>query len=42
MLILAFSEYLAQAQRLATALDIQVQEVLLHHYCFIIFLMVKV
>ena len=32
MLILAFSEYLAQAQRLAAALDIQVQEVLLHHF----------
>ncbi len=32
MLILAFSEYLAQAQRLATALDIQVQEVFLHHF----------
>jgi ribose-phosphate pyrophosphokinase len=32
MLILAFSEYLVQAQRLATALDVQVQEVFLHHF----------
>ncbi len=32
MLILTFSEYLLQAQRLATALDVQVQEVYLHHF----------
>ena len=32
MLILAFSEYLAQAQRLATALDVQLQEVFLHRF----------
>ena len=32
MLILAFPEYLSQAQRLASALDVQVQEVFLHHF----------
>jgi len=32
MQILAFPEYLPQAQRLASALDVQVQEVLLHHF----------
>ena len=32
MLILAFPEYLPQAQRLASALNVQVQEVFLHHF----------
>ena len=32
MLILSFHEYLPQAQRLASALDVQVQEVFLHHF----------
>jgi len=32
MLILAFSEYLPQAQRLASALDVPLQAVFLHHF----------
>lgn len=32
MMILAFSDYLPQAQRLASALDVQMQEVFLHHF----------
>jgi ribose-phosphate pyrophosphokinase len=32
MLILAFPDYLLQAQRLATALDVQLEEVFLHHF----------
>lgn len=32
MRVLAFPEYLPQAQRLASALDVQIQEVFLHHF----------
>lgn len=32
MLILAFSDYMSQAKRLSSALDIEVQEVYLHHF----------